>query len=347
MVSSVGHDVVTACASMRCGLSRPGPLEFSVFDDEALEEVPVAGHPLAGLTEGYVGLGLFARIGGAAVKDLITYAGLENCPARFWERTGLFIALSPQPSPLLTGFDAIVVDDLPPLLLPQAGIGPDLGHRAVLLRGHVGGLLAIDRAHAAIRQRKIDRALIVGIDSLVQTEALETLAEQGRLKTPVQPVGLMPGEAGAAILLEPPATARARQARIEGFLHPVLRGTAGQNADPFKRGQTLARLIISAARAWGPPKTTYVDLNGEEPRAEAWGYALTQASGQVDTNGLEWVLPAESLGDVGAAYATVAIAAAVQAFVQGDSPGSSTWVTAMSDDGETGLAVVERATSSR
>lgn len=271
MVSSVGHDVVTACASMRCGMSRPRPLELSVFDDEALEEVPVAGHPLSGLTDGYVGLGLFARIGGAAVKDLVTYAGLATCPARFWERTGLFLALSPQLSPLLSGFDAIMAEDLPLLLWQQAGLPTKPGHHAVLRRGHVGGLMAIEQARAAMRQRTIDRALVVGVDSLVQVEAVEAFIEQRRLKTPVQPIGLMPGEAGAAVLLEPPATARARRARIEGFVAPVLSKIAGQDAEPFERGQTLAQLIVSAARTFGPPNITYVDLNGEEPRAEAWG----------------------------------------------------------------------------
>ncbi len=62
MITSVGHDVETACASIRCGINRASSLETLTLDEEDTEEVPMTGHQLSGITDGYKGVALYAII---------------------------------------------------------------------------------------------------------------------------------------------------------------------------------------------------------------------------------------------------------------------------------------------
>jgi hypothetical protein len=54
MVTNVGHDVVTACASQRAGLVRNAPLDDVWAYDPSMLEVRVTGAPIKGLADGFV-----------------------------------------------------------------------------------------------------------------------------------------------------------------------------------------------------------------------------------------------------------------------------------------------------
>ena len=72
LVCTLGHDVVSGCAALRCGIVRPSPLGLQVVssgDSPGVE--PVMGHPLRGLSDGFVGLGLYALLAQGAIRDLL------------------------------------------------------------------------------------------------------------------------------------------------------------------------------------------------------------------------------------------------------------------------------------
>ncbi|WP_244238218.1 hypothetical protein [Corallococcus terminator] len=100
LVCAVGHDVVTGCAALRCGMSRPHPLDLRVAstgDEPGVESV--VGHPLRGLSDGFVGLGLYGLLAEGAIRDLLAYSRLDPGDDRFWGDTGLYLCLSPARTP--------------------------------------------------------------------------------------------------------------------------------------------------------------------------------------------------------------------------------------------------------
>ena len=73
LVSNLGRDVRTACASARAGVARLSPLQDVVaFHPDDLE-APLVGAPVAGLTDGFVATGTFLRLADAALADLVRY----------------------------------------------------------------------------------------------------------------------------------------------------------------------------------------------------------------------------------------------------------------------------------
>ncbi len=91
MTSSMGG-VVTACAAARAGMQRAGPLaEVQVHDLDLFESVPIQGHPVRGVTEGYQGMGRLLRLADEALLDLLTHARLKQ---EDLQSTGLFLNLS-------------------------------------------------------------------------------------------------------------------------------------------------------------------------------------------------------------------------------------------------------------
>src|SRR3954469_2360875 len=93
MISSVGHDVVTACAAIRAGMARPAPLVgMGLLDLESGELVPVIGHPIRGATDGFYMVGRWVRLAQEAVEDLLRGAQLPPADARdFWQGCHLIL----------------------------------------------------------------------------------------------------------------------------------------------------------------------------------------------------------------------------------------------------------------
>src|SRR5574341_1490006 len=93
-VTSVGHDVVTACAAIRASMVRSAPIVgTNVLDLETGKVVPVVGHPLRGLAEGFGFTGLWVRLAELAIRDGMAHGrlpGLED--DRFWARCDVMVA---------------------------------------------------------------------------------------------------------------------------------------------------------------------------------------------------------------------------------------------------------------
>jgi hypothetical protein len=221
------HDVVTACAAARAGIVRARELPyFGVFDEDAVEFVPVTGHECRPLTGGFQGNARLLRLGVAALKDLFAYAGLK--PGGF-SRTALFLNLR---SPFLSWAGQSSAKD------PQSDERPERGSRHPLMDAlcrlgglpiaeelrfvlhgdHHGVATALNEASALLRRSAVERCIIGGIDSFLERETLELLNRLRLLKTAENPVGFMPGEAAAFFILERADVARQRGARIEAEL---------------------------------------------------------------------------------------------------------------------------------
>ena len=74
LTTSLGWTATQACAAARAGLSRTVELGLSVEDEEG-DDAAVLGHPIALLTDGFSGIGRYARMCLQALDDLLGRSG--------------------------------------------------------------------------------------------------------------------------------------------------------------------------------------------------------------------------------------------------------------------------------
>lgn len=346
MVSTVGHDVVSACAALRAGMTRPAPLDFQVASSDDLAVEAVTGHPLTGVTEGFSGLGLHVHLASLALRDLLDYGRLDATDAHFWRDTALWVGTSP---PRVTeeedgeALQRLLDARLCAELVRRVGLAIPSNHQRLMPRGHTSVLSAVAEAAEALAHGRIRRALVLGVDSLVGEDELQWLAFHRKLKTPERPVGLMPGEAAAALLLESETEARRRQAVPAGLLTAVevLEHPGAARDEPL--GLPLARVIEATVSQAPRLHAIYGDLNGEEWRARHWGTALVRLSQRPSFQGARRSWPATSLGDTGAASGAILLALACRTFLRNPASGDTALVWSQADSGAVASALVRRA----
>jgi 3-oxoacyl-[acyl-carrier-protein] synthase-1 len=344
MVSAIGRDVVTACASLRAGLSRPAELaHYPVLEDEDGEAVPLIGHPVRGMTEGFHLPGAWVRLGHASIRDLLLYGGLPRGDAAFWERTLLVVATPvideerfPDAPLLLT--EERIRDDCALRIAGLLGMPLPASNVAIVSNGHAGTALGVQGAAQMIDEGRFDRVIVAAVDSCTGASSLDWFAEHERLKTPELPAALFPGEAAAAFLLEAEPAAVRRGARIEAR---IAGAAVAREESHFFTDQVNHGLALSAAAGQVLPEGSafsgdvFVDLNGEPWRAYELGCARTRLSDRM-LESAHLVMPASSLGETGAASGAVAVCAAVRSFVRGYASAGEALVLSSSEYGHVG-----------
>ncbi|RKH09660.1 hypothetical protein D7X74_29165 [Corallococcus sp. CA047B] len=350
MVTALGYGATGSCAAIRAGLSRPQALDGLVVGDGEGGSQPVTGFPVSGYAEGFFLAGAWLRLAAGCLDDL--RHGREWPPASdasFWGRTGLF-ALTPFIDEARFGWSlsqrprALEEDFVRPLLALQHLPVPEERSRALSL-GHCGLAAALQGARRLLEERSLERVLIVAADSYSDVPSLEWIDGQGRLKQPQMPVGLMPGQAGACLLVEGEGAVRARRAP------PDIRvGGVSFSAGPRERrtahilGRAMAESILQVLRDARMPAPfqgcLVLDLNGEEWKSAAWAHAQVHLTEHVDFEGCRVRVPAESLGEVGAASAVVGAAVAISELLS--SHHESAVVCSFSDHGDVGVVLLQR-----
>jgi 3-oxoacyl-[acyl-carrier-protein] synthase-1 len=360
MVTSVGFGLVGSCTAIRAGVAMPRELDCEVDAGEG-ETTPAIGYPASLLANGFVQAGAWVRLASAAADDLRHAAGLPaDADAAFWQRTSLICALPLiDPERFCWSVDQLpqapdndFLRPLAELSLPRAA-----GTRQWQALGHVGTAAALARCNNA-QARQTERAVIAAADSYVDPFTLSWLTQAARLKSPERPTGLMPGESGAALLVETEQSARQRKATVLGTVEAVALGTIGprpaspdddEDPPPMPAAAPLGRALAEAVRTVLATFSErdrfagdlYLDLNGEDWRAAAWGHAQVQLARAIDFDRCRTFLPAESLGETGAASAAIGVGLALFGFQQ--DAASAALVISASEDGS--VAAIRLASS--
>ncbi|NMO17515.1 hypothetical protein HPC49_27265 [Pyxidicoccus fallax] len=322
MVTSLGYGAVGSCAAIEAGLARPREMEdFTVADGEG-GAYPVVSHPVSGFAEGFTDVGAWIRLAEGSLSDLLHATALPpSAERRFWDATGL-IALAPILDATrfpadLEGLSASLREDyaLPLVRLMRRPIRPD--HVQALALGHGGLAAALREAWKLLSNHALERVIITGADSYLDAGSLEWLYRNNRLKVPGRPTGLMPGQAGACVLVESEAAAKARSALLGGW----VRAVAGAASAPTHRpplqdlGGHLESVIQEALTHAGAGEPfrggLLLDLNGEDWKARAWGFAQLRLRSRIDLERCWACIPCESLGETGAASGPLALGVAV------------------------------------
>ncbi|MFY2558735.1 hypothetical protein ACN469_13995 [Corallococcus terminator] len=355
-LTSVGSDVVTSCAAQRAGLSNPRPLDALMLAEAGDEPEGVIGHPIHPLTQGFFLLGLWVRIATVCVRDLIRYGKLPpGRQADFWERTGI-IACAPWlgsgrlPLSQEKGEELLVENYLRPVFeLLELPVTPE--NLWVEESGHCAVAQAIAQAGTLLSEGRVDRVLVLGVDSYADRFSLEWLMETNALKTRSHPVGAMPGEAGACFLLESKRSVQARAAQVEALvgIPAVSLASDPERRDASDVGRRLAEVLHAVSQATGGAQLgdLFLDLNGEEWRARAWGTALVCLSQPSKLGLVREIVPCTSFGETGAASAALGLCLAVRSRVRRYARGARSLICSMNERGDvSAFAVLSGAPSS-
>jgi 3-oxoacyl-[acyl-carrier-protein] synthase I len=332
---------VTACAASRARLARPAPLQRVALDpDEG--SAPVVGHPVPTVM-GFHGDARLLSLALPALREFVTSSHPEA-----GTRAALCVAV-----PDVEARARAAGAEVPPRLrfadrLVEASgltVAPDL--RIVFPFGQAGFGLAMEAAAEILAQGRADVCVVGGVDTLCDDLALAALAEEDRLKTGDNPVGLQPGEAAAFLLLEPLDAARRRKAPVLGVVAGFALAHDPRDGQDPPIGEGLAEALRQLAAVTGPfpvGETWFLlDRNGEAVRANDWGYCQQRLMASM--HGLlpaaEWDL-AITFGDTGAASGALAAQAAVRGFARGYAPGRCAVVLSSSDGGQRAAVRIER-----
>jgi 3-oxoacyl-[acyl-carrier-protein] synthase-1 len=218
---------------------------------------------------------------------------------------------------------------------------PDALHEFCL--GQAGIAHAVLLAEQWLNEERYERVVILATDSYLDGSSLEWLLAHRRLKTPERPVGLMPGEAGACLLLESQVNARQRKAPLLAIIESTAIGHAPKDPrspNPGRAvGEDLARVtaqcISSTSLESRFTGDILIDLNGEDWRAREWGHAQVRLSNMLSER-TRPVIPCTSIGDVGAASGAVGACVAVRSFARKYSLSRHTLVLSSSENGDVG-----------
>jgi 3-oxoacyl-[acyl-carrier-protein] synthase-1 len=321
--TSVGWDAACAAASIRADIVRPAGLsEFKALDEIVHDLEPITGHPVAGLTDGFVLFGRWMRLARNAMQDLL--AG-DTCPApgekEFWHRCALLLVtgIADEATFLMPAARIVAAtkNDVGLALLQDLELPIPAQQVEVLPLGHVGCAAALERSEELIGT-SCDRVVILAVDSLIDPLLLENRFARHRLKCTDNPVGLAPGEAAVALLVEGSHTLLQREGTAVAQVCGVdISKPNGGNAENEERGgRRLSQSYTKALDQAGISRfegDLYIDLNGEQWRARHWGTALTRILQRfVGTEHL----PCLSVGDTGAASGALGVCLAVRSFAR-------------------------------
>jgi 3-oxoacyl-[acyl-carrier-protein] synthase-1 len=322
-VTPVGLSAPATCAALRAGIPRM--LEFEGWTDDGPDPDPVfvAGrvpleHLLGTVTQEWPGHErwnlkipkphVLIEPDAARLLALAPPAAEEawDQAGRPAGRAGIYLGLDEHDS-------ATAIAD---------AVGDRLGKTFDLVRadkfGRAAGLAALHRAARHLADGRVDVALVGAVDSRVRRDAIARQVERGTLHGEKNPMGIIPGEAAAFVVLQAAGMARPL-ARLSGTA-VAEEPTAGSDSPNQGEGLTLAvRKARSRGRAFETWPRIVCDLNGDRYRALEWSLTSVRALGGLPegpASGPEW-LPAEWMGDTGAASGLVGIVWAVAAMEKG------------------------------
>ena len=215
----------------------------------------------------------------------------------------------------------------------------------IIRAGNSGGIIALSKSIALLREERAKFCIVGGVDSLVEYPALAWLEEASRLKTDDRPHGFIPGEAAAFLVLELDSTAKQRGTptlcKILDIAYTKEEATIFSDKPLFGKGLSDAIENILGNQKMGIDSIDGIicDLNGEHYRMKEWGLAQSRIfDGTLPVPEL-WH-PAENIGDVGAASAVVFSAIAAAAINHGYFGGPNLLIWTSSDSGGRGSVLL-------
>ncbi|MFT3782350.1 MAG: beta-ketoacyl synthase N-terminal-like domain-containing protein [Nibricoccus sp.] len=314
-VTNVGLTAVETAASVRAGVclceesqwrdSRWQPIVFGGVVDDGL--VPLSD----AVSNGRMlptRIARLVRLGATALAEALSGGKIPRPP--------LFLALP----------EHGVTQHLEPQgflnsLACQTAHSFDLSTSSAEFSGRAGGLVALAKAGERIRRDPATPVLVGGVDSFDDPLIVDRLEADGRLKTPSNSDGFIPGEAAGVLLLASEvAVKKYGLADLAAITPPAVAQEEGHlySLNTPYRGDGLARAVTAlvATQSPQPIAEVYSSMNGEHYWAKEWGTTCTRNSAAFAPD-VRLHHAVEFFGDIGAAFGPVAISLAVVGLQKG------------------------------
>lgn len=336
LVTPVGLSAAASIAAMRAGISRIGDLPGFTVPDAKGGPQSATGAAVPIVPGNRQGPARLLRLAEQALREAVSDARLSQK-----QRCALFVGTpGPHPGRRVLPFTPVLFQGLENALAGLVG-----GARVQLFEtGRAAALQATRMAAAALTAENPPDAVIVGgVDSLSNPLTMSFLQSKNRLREGKKSTGILPGEGAGFLVMETTDRAIKRGATILATVEAAAGGVDMTPADKPNRAVVLGRVLRGVADKLTDPAMLIIsDLNGERHRAYEWMFASTRAP--FYHSGTPHWLPAESIGDAGAATGAIDSAWAVTALRRGYAGGSEALVWGASDEGPREALVFKRAT---
>jgi len=352
MISAVGHDVITACASIRAGIIRPSDiLHCPVLDEDSHKTEPLSGYPICNYTDGFGSVGRWVTMGIHAIKDLMNYSGLpDNGDINFWQQTA-FIFVTPTLDAARFEFEGVINPQnvqqvLISPIMSRLGLPVQVNNCISVSEDNTGFIRACFEVPERLNQVNIERVIVVCMDSNIDAYALSWLNGTLQLKTSTRPDGLIPGEGSVAILLETENASNKRG--VKPLLSINSASTKKENNDIFSDAVNIGEGLSKAIEGVLSPQyqdtlfsgSIYTDLNGEKWRAREYSGAKVNLLNKVFAPNVIEIIPATSLGDIGVVHVGLSICMMIESKRHDYSYHDNGLILASSASGSTGALSV-------
>jgi 3-oxoacyl-[acyl-carrier-protein] synthase-1 len=323
LATGVGLDANAACAAMRAGISASTETRFMV-DGEWLLGCPVPlDPPLRGLDR-------LAHLAASAIGECLAKTQADP------RVTPLILCVAEKDRPgRLGGLD----DALFPAVQGELNVKFH-AKSAVIARGRAGVGHALRLAERLVHEGGAPFCIVAGVDSLLVAGTIASLARRGRLLTPNNSNGFIPGEAAAAVALSAPG-GRGPGLVCSGVGQATERVTV-ESEEPLRADGLVAAMraaLADAGRTFDDVHYRITDISGEQYAFREAALAIGRAIRKVKPRFDLWH-PAECIGESGAAVGPAILAVALAAGRKGYAPGPGVLCHVGNDDGERAVIVL-------
>jgi 3-oxoacyl-[acyl-carrier-protein] synthase-1 len=306
LVSSVGLDAASSCAAFRAKLTNPTETRFMDSSGEWImaHQVPLPV-PRSGLDK-------LATMAAMAIREAL--AGVPEADRRSLPLL-LCVAEAERPG-RLAGLD----DRLFRLIEAELGLRFS-EHSAIVAQGRIGIAVALGQARALMQRFALPRILVAATDSLLSAATLGAYDEGGRLLSPVNSNGFMPGEAAGALLVGPP-TGRDGELLVTGigFGHEPAHIDSGEPLRANGLSAAIKAALSDAGRQMHDMDFRITDISGEQYYFKEAALSVSRTL-RVRKEEFDLWHPAECTGESGSAAGAAIIALADAACRKGYSRG--------------------------
>lgn len=329
MVTAVGLDAPSSCAAMRARLDGFQETRFVGSSSEWIVGAPVP------LPRNWIGEERMARMAAAAISEVF-----EPVPdARAHAALILCLAEDDRPGRPYQEGSALLRR-----ITEISKFEPQISSQ-IVARGRPSGQVALGLARKILTSSIAPFVVIAGIDSYLNKVAVPHYLGEGRLLTPDNPNGFIPGESAAAVLC---------RKENNGVFSLLGLGLTREYASIYNTGDLPLHADGMTDAYRRALEETKIDMNhlgyrisdliGEQYWFKQSALAsLRLLRGRHEFQDL-WS-PAESLGNIGAAVVPVMLGMAWMAARKGYAPGNPVLIEASSDAGVCGAAVLASRTA--
>lgn len=235
-------------------------------------------------------------------QQLANYAISDCCAGKSW--------LPPQPIPSVL----CLPEPRPTFHFEQTRIiaqqlagdcsGLSLTSQDIYNQGHAAGYNALEQVHHYLTQTDHEFCLLVGVDSMIDSETLNRFEMNGQIHSAENAYGFIPGEGAACIIFCLQNTLKKHSLNSLGSVTAFSYANEPiHHKQSVCTGKGLTQAIQCTLKHLVPKDRihhTFCDLNGETHRSDEYGFTLTRLSEHFE-NPNQFTAPADCWGDIGAA----------------------------------------------